>query len=170
MTVAREAEDGMGRADRLLRSAEILDAASRALAGLVPTLQRLAEAERLRDLALGHRAEITDAAIRSILAARRLRDQFLAPPIGDPAWSILLEALAARLGGRRLSMTDLGAAARLPPAIARRWIARLIARGLLARSPARGNERIVLVDLTDETADRLRAYLAAALKISPWVA
>jgi DNA-binding MarR family transcriptional regulator len=42
--------------------------------------------------------------------------------------------------------------------------------GIPIRRAHPDDERIVLVTLTDEGEDRLRAYLAAALRLSPWVA
>jgi DNA-binding transcriptional ArsR family regulator len=168
--MALEVEDGIGRAERLHRSAEILETASRALAGLVPTLQRLANAEALRELALDHRAEITGAAVRALVAARRLRDEFLGPGLDEPCWAVLLEMLIARLEGRALSLTELAAAADVPQTTAHRRIEWLAERGLIARRPDPQDGRIILIDLTEEAADRVRAYLIAALKLSPWVA
>jgi hypothetical protein len=170
MTVAKGRESAKGRAERLHRSAETLEAASLALAGLVPTLQRLAEAENLRALARDYPAEITSGAVRALIAARRLRDDLVGPGIADPGWALLLEALAARLDGGRLGVTQLGNASELAPATMHRWIAKLTKRGLLVRRPDPARERAILIDLTDEAADRIRAYLTAALKFSPWVA
>lgn len=100
--------------EALGRSAEVLGAASRELAGLVALIRRMVEAVVLRDLALGHRPEITSGAVRSVIAARSLRYEYLGASSGEVAWAILLEAFAARLEGRLVTMTDLCVAAGVP--------------------------------------------------------
>lgn len=152
-----------------MRSAEMLESASRELAGLMPSLRRIVAAEDLRALAHDQSIEITGAAVRSIIAARRLRDEMLGPGIGEAGWALLLEAFSARLEGRRPGLSLLVEAAELPPATAHRRIEALTKRGLLIRRADPKREHAVLLDLTDEGADRLRAYLRGALSLSPWL-
>jgi hypothetical protein len=155
--------------EALARSAEVLSAASRELAGLVALIRRMVEAVVLRDLALGHRPEITSGAVRSVIAAHSLRDEYLGASVDDVAWSLLLEAYAARLEGRLVSMTELGAAAGVSQTTAHEWIHRLLDRGLLLRLPDPEDEQVAMIDLSDDGADRMRDYLSAALRLSPWV-
>lgn len=152
-----------------MRSAEMLESVSQELAGLMPSLRRIVAAEDLRALAYGQNIEITGATVRSIIAARRLRDDMLGPDIGDSGWALLLEALSARLDGRRSGLTRLVEAAELAPATAHRRIDALTKRGLLIRRADPEREHSVLLDLTDEGDDRLRAYLRGALSLSPWL-
>lgn len=164
-----EPADEIGREERLSRSAQALEAASRELAQMVPTLRRLAEREALRELALDHCVEITSATVGAVVDARRLRDEYFEPGLGDAAWALLLALLAARLDGRRLAVTSLSDAAEVPLTTALRALDRLAERGLIARNTDAEDERIALVTLTDEGADRMRGYLMAALRLSPWV-
>lgn len=155
--------------EALERSAEVLGAASSELAGLVALIRRMVEAVVLRDLALGHRPEITSGAVRSVIAARSLRYEYLGTSSDEIAWAILLEAYAARLEGRLTATSDLCAAAGVSLTPAREWIRRLVDRGLLSRSADPQDERVALMDLSDKAADLMRAYLSAALRLSPWV-
>lgn len=167
--MAGRARNSRERRDRLVGSAELLEASSRELAGLVASLRRIAAAEDLRALASEQDFEVTGAAVRSIIDARRLRDDMVGPGIGDAGWALLLEVLSARLEGRRSGITRLIEAAELAPATAHRRIEALTKRGLLVRRADPEREHAVLLDLTEEATDRLRAYLKAALSLSPWL-
>jgi predicted transcriptional regulator len=136
---------------------------------VVLSLRRIVAAEDLRALAHNQDIEITGVAVRSIIDSRRLRDDMLGPGIGDAGWALLLEVFAARLEGRRPGITRLIEMAELAPATADRWIEALTKRGFLVRRADPAREHAVLVDLTEEAADRLRAYLKAALNLSPWL-
>jgi len=153
--------------ETLVRSAGTLAEVSQEIAALVPLLRRLAEAEAVRDLALGHSFEITSATLRSIIASRRLRDEHFWPAMDDHAWSVLLELFANRLEGRRLDLPGLSAATELPIDSVLHWIDWIAARGLVSRKYAEAEN--ALIDLTDEGADRMRSYLLKTLSLSPWV-
>lgn len=161
--------DETARKDTLLDSARTLGDASREIAGWVPILRRLAEAEALRDLALGQRTEITGATVRSVIAARRLRDEYFWPSISEAAWAVLLELFANRLEGQCLDSAGVAAATGLPSDTALHWVEWLSGRGMVFRHAVTGGEETALIDLTDASADQMRAYLIAALKLSPWV-
>lgn len=163
-------DGGSGESEALARSAEVFDEAGREIKTLVTRLNRLAEAVALRESAPGPRPAITGVAVRAIIAARGLRTEYFGAAIGEAAWAILLEAFAARLEGRRIATTDLGVASGLPKTTAHVWIHRLLDRGLLVRLDDPKDVRIALIDLSDEGADRMHAYLAAVLRLSPWVA
>jgi hypothetical protein len=151
----------------LCRSATTLADASRELAALVPILRRLAESEALRNIAQGHSFEITSSSVRSVIAARRLRDEYFWPAMSENAWSVLLELFASRLDGRHADVAGLSAATELSTDSALHWIDWIAARGLVSRKYAEGDD--AQVDLTDAGADRMRAYLLASLSLSPWV-
>lgn len=153
--------------EMLVGSAATLAEASRELAALVPILQRLAEAEALREFAHGYDFEITSASVRSIIAARRLRDEYFWPAMSENAWSVLLELFASRLEGARLDLAGLAAATKLPIDSALHWVDWIAPRSLISHKYAEGDN--AQVDLTDAGADQMRAYLLASLSLSPWV-
>jgi hypothetical protein len=154
---------------RLADTARTLAEVSREMAHWVPILRRLAEAEQLRDLALGHTSEINGGAIRSIINARRLRDQYFWPAMSEAAWALLLELFANRLEGERLDVAGLGAVTDIPLDSALHWIEWLSGRGMVVRNGSGENAENALVALTEAGADEMRAYLLAALRLSPWV-
>jgi hypothetical protein len=104
--------------------------------------------------------------VRTILAARRLRDDCFRPAIGDVGWALLIDAFAARLEGRGVVMTAIGAPAGVPRSTAHRWAAHLLDRGLLVRLPHEGDQRAAPIGLSAAAAENVRAYLEAALKLS----
>ncbi|MCW2336345.1 DNA-binding MarR family transcriptional regulator/ActR/RegA family two-component response regulator [Sphingobium sp. B2D3A] len=94
------------------------------------------------------------AEIRTLIRARRLRDEFLpADLFADPAWDMLLDLLAARLAGQRVSVSSLCIAAAVPPTTALRWMTQLTERKILVRLADPTDGRRVFIDLTDETAE-----------------
>ena len=161
--------DAIVKQESLAHSAGTLAEVSQELADWVPILRRLAEAEALRDLALGHCSEITGAAVRSIIAARRLREQYFWPSMSEAAWTLMLELFANRLDGRRLDADGLSAATGIPLESGLHWIEWLAGRGMICRNAQAEGETTALVHLTDAGADEMRAYLLASLKLSPWV-
>lgn len=163
------AADPSAERPRLADTARTLAEVSREMAHWVPILRRLAEAEQLRDLALGHTSEINGAAIRSIINARRLRDQYFWPAMNEAVWALLLELFANRLEGERLDVAHLSAVTDIPLASALHWIEWLSGRGMVVRNGPGENAENALVALTEAGADEMRAYLLAALRLSPWV-
>jgi len=162
------AADAAGEKQKMLaRSAGTIAEVSQELASLLPMLRRLAEAEAVRDLALGHSFEITSGTLRSIIASRRLRDEHFWPAMDDNAWSVLLELFANRLEGRRPDLAGLSAATELPIDSVLHWIDWIAARGMVSRKYADAEN--ALIDLTDEGADRMRSFLLKTLSLSPWV-
>jgi hypothetical protein len=136
------------------------------LAAWVPILRRLAQAEALRNAGRDHGFEISAGSVRSLIAARRLREQHFWPAMSEGAWDMLLELFACRLEGRRLDAAALGEAIGLPIDSTLHWIDAIAARGMISRRIADGEK--ALIDLTVDGADRMRAYLLAALSLSPW--
>ncbi|HST36979.1 MAG TPA: winged helix DNA-binding protein [Allosphingosinicella sp.] len=110
-----------------------------------------------------------DAAyVRSIIRARRLRDQFFRGGLfADPAWDMLLDLMAARLEGTRVAVSSLCIAAAVPATTALRWIKALTDRGLFMRTADPQDGRRVYIALSDDTARALTAYLKAAQRIAP---
>ena len=74
---------------------------------------------------------VTEDDIESILRLRRARTRvFGAGLFGDIAWDILLQLYAAKLGRRRVKLSDLDIPA--PKSTVARWAAVLEQRGLIA--------------------------------------
>ncbi|HVQ08881.1 MAG TPA: hypothetical protein VMS43_10660 [Allosphingosinicella sp.] len=163
------AADPRAERARLADTTRTLAEVSREMIHWMPILRRLAEAEQLRDLALGHTSEINGAAIRSIVNARRLRDQYFWPAMSEAAWALLLELFADRLEGERLDVAALSAVTDIPLASALHWIEWLSGRGMVVRNGPSENPENALIALTEAGADEMRAYLLAALRLSPWV-
>lgn len=115
------------------------------------------------------RPQINPETVRAINAARRLREQCFEPAVAEAGWALLLEAYAARLDGRAVTMTGLGEPAGIARSTAHRWAGQLIDRGLLVRLQDGGDDRTIPVALADDAAERVRLYLEAALELSPWL-
>ncbi len=111
---------------------------------------------------------IDAAYVRSIIRARRLRDQFFRGGLfADPAWDMLLDLFAARLEGTRVAVSSLCIAAAVPATTALRWIKALTDRGLFVRSADPQDGRRVYIALSDEVARSLTAYLRAVQRTAP---
>ena len=105
--------------------------------------------------------------VRSVIRARRLRDQFFKDDLfADPAWDMLLDLFAARLEDRRVAVSSLCIAAAVPPTTALRWIKTLSDQGLFVRTADPQDGRRVFIELSDQAANALEAYLRAAQRIS----
>jgi hypothetical protein len=111
---------------------------------------------------------IDAATIRAMIRARRLRDQYFRGDLfADPAWDMLLDLMAARLEKNRVAVSSLCIAAAVPATTALRWIKALTDRGLFVRAADPEDGRRVYIELSDDTARSLAAYLRALQRISP---
>jgi DNA-binding MarR family transcriptional regulator len=107
-------------------------------------------------------ASLTHGEIKALLRARRLREQFLSADLfADPAWDMILDLMAARLAGQRVSVSSLCIAAAVPPTTALRWIRQLTDRGVFSRIDDPADGRRVFIELTDSAADAVMAWSAA---------
>jgi DNA-binding MarR family transcriptional regulator len=126
----------------LLRQAEALQAQAAELAGIIgqaddhggPTL-------------VGSRG--TAAVAKSIIHARNQRSRFLPTSLfADPAWDILLELYSAEVAQRRMSVSQVCAAAKVPATTALRWLSTLEARKLVERQVDPLDARRYFVELS----------------------
>lgn len=109
------------------------------------------------------KAQLTAQNIRALLRARRLRDQLLPGGLfADPAWDILLDLMAARLEGRRVSVSSLCIAAFVPPTTALRWIKQLTDQGLLVRQADNVDGRRAFISLSEEGAHAVEQWFVAS--------
>ena len=98
-------------------------------------------------------------AVRALLRARRLRDQFFDPELfADPAWDMLLDLLIARIEHRHVAVSSLCIAAAVPPTTALRWIKRLTDEGVFVRTADPRDGRRVFIGLSDDAANGLATY------------
>lgn len=94
--------------------------------------------------------------VLSILIARRARGAVLGNDLfSDPAWDILLELYAAKLGRRSMSLSELARATETPPSTTRRWIAALEERRLVSSAIDPAKPSRVQVELTTEGASKI---------------
>jgi hypothetical protein len=111
---------------------------------------------------------IDAAFVRTMIRARRLREQFFRGGLfADPAWDMLLDLMAARLEDNRVAVSSLCIAAAVPATTALRWIKALTDRGLFVRSADPQDGRRVYIELSDDAARALIAYLRAVQRIAP---
>lgn len=104
--------------------------------------------------------------VRDILRARRLRDQFMpADLFADPAWDMMLDLMAARLSGERVSVSSLCIAAAVPPTTALRWIRQLTERGVFVRQADPADGRRVFITLSDESAAAVSRWFVASRRL-----
>ena len=100
--------------------------------------------------------------VRRILRARAARTEYLSPRLfAEPAWDMLLELYVSHLMQRRVSITDLCEASRVPPTTALRWIDGIMAEGLVCRMRDPLDARRVFIDLTSKGQDALQRYFDA---------
>jgi DNA-binding MarR family transcriptional regulator len=115
------------------------------------------------DDAIGE-AELVQLA-RRISHWRRKRDAMFEPVIfADPEWDVLLDLFAESGFGRRVSMSSLCIAASVPTTTAVRCINAMIEQGVLAKSRDANDARRVLIELTEETRDRMRVWLSGVAR------
>lgn len=108
-------------------------------------------------------SQLTEQKVRQVLKARRIREQQLGADLfTDPAWDILLEALAAELGQKQNSVSDLVDATSVPRSTALRWIKKLEEDGWLERKNVAIDSTRKLLVLTSQSSQRLRHYFEAA--------
>lgn len=100
--------------------------------------------------------KLTEDHILSVLLVRGARHVVLGEGLfSDPAWDILLELYAARLGRRSMSLSELAQAIEAPSSTTGRWIAALEGRRLVSSTIDPANPSRVLVKLTTEGASKM---------------
>ncbi|MCC2977256.1 winged helix DNA-binding protein [Sphingomonas sp. PL-96] len=114
----------------------------------------------------GAEALPTPSAIRGVIRARRLREQFFdAELFADPAWDMLLDLTVARLEQASVSVSSLCIAAAVPPTTALRWITTMIEAGLFERQDDPHDRRRAYVALTDRGFEGMQGYVAAVRRM-----
>ena len=100
------------------------------------------------------------ARVRGLIRARRTRDQFFRTELfADPAWDMLLDLMAARLDDKQVSVSSLCIAASVPATTALRWIKSMTDEGLFVRRADDSDGRRIFIELSDQAAGAMNAYL-----------
>jgi DNA-binding MarR family transcriptional regulator len=100
--------------------------------------------------------------LSKLIRARRARDRYLGRSLfSDPAWDILLEAYAAHLAGRPVSVTALCDAAAVPTTTGLRWLRKLEEDELLVREADARDKRRSWMRLSAAAAEAMRNYFLA---------
>jgi hypothetical protein len=101
------------------------------------------------------------ATAKRMYRARRVRDQYFSKGLfRDPGWDILLDLYIARHDGRDVTISAACIGAAVPATTGLRWLRRLEEEGLLYRRRLGKDDRVSLVDLTDEGLRQLELVLA----------
>ncbi|PSJ43229.1 hypothetical protein C7I55_02280 [Sphingomonas deserti] len=133
-------------------------------------LASLSEDDGPEDLERDEGMRIDAALVRSVIRVRRLRDHFFRSAMfADPAWDMLLDLYAARLERQRVAVSSLCIAAAVPATTALRWIKTMTDQRLFVRVADPQDGRRVFIELSDEAAAGLEAYLKAAQRICPLI-
>lgn len=130
-----------------------------------------AELKRVADMLIpipSDRAPPAAELVRRIIRVRRIREEYLGTDLfADPAWDMLLDLFAARLEHGKVSVSSLCLAAAVPPTTALRWIALLESKGHVERHTDAKDRRRVFVEISDEMAGRIEAFIAVAGATAP---
>lgn len=102
---------------------------------------------------------VAETDIRALLKLRRNRGRFFKSELfADPAWDILLDLYAARLGQQKISVGSLCSAAAVPATTALRWISLLESQDLIERKADPMDGRRFHVALTGSALDAMASY------------
>jgi len=115
---------------------------------------------------LAAEGKLSSCHVRAIIAVRWMRRRYLGFDAADAAWSMMLELYAARLEDRSLSQTRLAVAAGIPQTTALQATRRLLDAGVFTKGPDPNDKRLLLIGLSSEAAEGMRAYLTATLSMA----
>lgn len=113
--------------------------------------------EQLRALLPGNaKGNIAEDHVLSLVSARRGRDAlFGAHLFSDPAWDVILELYAARLGDRQVSVSGLARLIGAPKSVTARWIAVLVDAGIVSYGGSSKETGGATVELTEDGATKM---------------
>jgi Winged helix DNA-binding domain len=158
-------------AARLQRLSDEVDRIAQLLAGLVESQPPSYAA--VQDVPRGFRAQpsapqshvsnVSADDVRKIVRLRRLREQFFQTDLfADPAWDMLLDLTIARIDGVAIAVSSLCIAAAVPATTALRWIKTMTDNGIFVRVGDPTDGRRVFIELSEDAATKMMAYLSAA--------
>ena len=113
---------------------------------------------------------VTEKDVREILKLRRNRDQFFSGELfADPAWDILLELYAARLGQQKISVGSLCLGAAVPGTTALRWISLLESKNLIERKADPMDGRRFHLSLSNSGLEAMASYFKSVSDGTPFM-
>ena len=99
-----------------------------------------------------------------LYAERRRRDSFFPDGLfGEPAWDLLLAMFIARAKGQTMILCRAYKAAGVSDTTGRRLLDRMEEEGLITRRRAPRSRKMRIVELTDNSVERLLDYLVRGL-------
>ncbi len=99
--------------------------------------------------------------VRGMIRHRQLRARYFEGDFfADPAWDMLLDLTAARVEGKRVSVTSLCIASGVPPTTALRWIGQMVEAGLFVRVCDDSDRRRAFIELSDHSHNAMARYFA----------
>jgi hypothetical protein len=160
------------KADEAVRLQRLSDEVER-IARILATLaeNRPERYSAVQDAPRGFRAQpvtrdvaaVSAGDVRKIVRLRRMRDAFFSSDLfADPAWDMLLDLMLARLERSAIAVSSLCIAAAVPPTTALRWIKTMTEDGIFVRVADPDDGRRVFIELSEDAAAKMSAYLSAA--------
>jgi DNA-binding MarR family transcriptional regulator len=138
----------------LLEQAKELQAQAAELAAII----RRPDSDSAAPLIGNEHATLT----RGIIRARDRRFKFFPRSLfADPAWDILLELYSAELAGRKVSVSQVCAAAHVPATTALRWLNTLEANRLVERNADPLDARRFFVSLAESGRQAMEGFLGS---------
>lgn len=105
--------------------------------------------------------DFTGAYAQAIFRDRQRRAKYLPTvPFADPAWDLLLDLYFRGAKGEIVTVSNACMAAGVPTTTALRWIDILIDLGLVTREADVADRRRILLHLTDDAREKLKAYFS----------
>jgi len=88
--------------------------------------------------------------VKQIIREREIREKYFDPQLfADPAWDMILDLLLAQSEFRRISVTSLCTASKVPPTTALRWIAQMVEMGVFRREEDDQDKRRAFISLSE---------------------
>lgn len=123
-----------------------------------------AETETLSQGALSRSQAMSDLDIRKLrrlIQMRATRTRFFPNELfSDPAWNMLISLALAEIEQRRVSISDLSAAADVPVTTALRWINSMTEMGIFIRSQDPFDQRRFYVSLSQSASMSMRGFIS----------
>jgi PAS domain S-box-containing protein len=106
---------------------------------------------------------------RRLYKARRTRERFFPPDLfSEPGWDLLLDLYVAHHEARTVTTLSACIAANVPSSTGLRWVEKLEAMALIARSPCATDGRLALVELSADTIAQMTDLLIQIALLLPF--
>lgn len=155
-----------------MNTVESLDAILCELADVANEIERYAQ--NPQSLPVSSTPVAEDQAELAVVAARLLDELFARADffpgfaVSEPSWLILLDLYICAVAGRSVMMGEACLAARVPNTTALRYVAALVAQGVVARGSDPLDRRRTLLSLTEDGFAAMSNYLAKVAGLRNW--